>query len=51
MIGFERVGDELVAECEEVEVALLASLVGQVSDLLGAGADAAGADQIGRAHV
>lgn len=38
MIGFARDGDDLVAEMEEVEVTLLSSLVGQVNDLLGAGA-------------
>ncbi|MDN5570782.1 MAG: DUF2017 domain-containing protein [Propionibacteriaceae bacterium] len=35
MIGFARDGDRLVAELEEVEVALVSSLVGQVVELLG----------------
>ncbi|WP_342371900.1 DUF2017 domain-containing protein [Propioniciclava soli] len=37
MIGFRREGDALVAEFEEVEVALVSSLVAQVDELLGGG--------------
>lgn len=55
MIPFERVDGDLVAELDDLEVSLLASLVGQVSDLLGgspgqgyAGASGAGDDPFAR---
>lgn len=44
MIGFDRTGDGLVAEWEEVEVALVTSLVAQVEELLGGAGDAPGAE-------
>lgn len=47
MIPFERVGDDLVAELDDLEVTLVTSLVAQICDLLGGAAEQGGAPASG----